>query len=358
MKKVLSICLALMMPVFMFAAEEAEYPVKRTVEVNSFWSNWFIQADGGAQLGLPAVDGTNAFNTLTPSVSLSVGKWFTPSIGTRVQFNAGHYSTNEATDFNVNAQLGGSAYADVMFNLSNMLCGYDRHVWNVIPYVGFGRCATENSYKNWGEWSWNAGLDNHFRVSNRLLIDLDLYVRRFNGYNSVTDLTLNGSNVRNWNCGAEVGLVVELGNNKWNHAADAEAMAFMYGAQISVLQETIERLANHNKHLEDLLGRKPTEVVKETVRYQNGEYTPVWFAFDSAELTDEAKKDLDLVPTEKEVSVVGYASPEGEEQYNKDLSLRRAQAVADYLKGRGVNVTNVAGLGEAVPEISRVVVVR
>ena len=45
------------------------------------------------------------------------------------------------------------------------------------------------------------------------------------------------------------------------------------------------------------------------------------------------------------VKVVAYASPEGTESYNKKLSQRRANAVADYLRAKGVTVTEVYGAG-------------
>ena len=59
--------------------------------------------------------------------------------------------------------------------------------------------------------------------------------------------------------------------------------------------------------------------------------------------TDASKKTLDNVPAGLTVNVYGAASPEGTTRHNLKLSENRAKAVAEYLKGRGVKVNEVAG---------------
>lgn len=346
----------------------AEYPVKaNSVQTNNFWSNWFVGVSGGSQVSIGGAGDSFSdmgldFGTHVPTVTVNVGKWFTPVFGAKANFNLGHWAAVDAVDYDVNAQLGGSAYADLMLNLSSWVGKYGKqHVYECVPYVGFGRITTQDACQtdSWKTqyWSWNVGLDNQFRVANRLLVDLDLYMRRFNEF-GVPGAGWAAYSGRNWNLGAQVGLVCELGNNKWEGAVDGNALFALSAVEIAALNESLRNAEAENARLRELLGRKPTEIIKETVRYQRGECMPVWFAFDSAELTDVAKRDLDCVNTEDEVVVAGYASPEGTEEYNKELSLRRAQAVADYLTARGVKVKEVVGMGETVPEISRVVVIR
>jgi outer membrane protein OmpA-like peptidoglycan-associated protein len=70
----------------------------------------------------------------------------------------------------------------------------------------------------------------------------------------------------------------------------------------------------------------------------------VYFPFDSAELTPVARKTLDnCVKALKdnprvEVVLMGYASPEGTDEYNLKLSGRRALAVKEYLVKGGIEV--------------------
>lgn len=84
--------------------------------------------------------------------------------------------------------------------------------------------------------------------------------------------------------------------------------------------------------------------------------TDVLFDFDKAELKDTGRQKLDELTGQikdarvDEIAVVGHADRIGSENYNEKLSAARAQAVKDYLAGRGAS-TNVTaqGKGEAEP---------
>ena len=120
--------------------------------------------------------------------------------------------------------------------------------------------------------------------------------------------------------------------------------------------------------LEDLLNTsvatvtREVEVVKYVDRVVNNNNitvvkgdTYVLFAWNSAELDATAKTTLDKVSGT--VTVVAYASPEGTESYNKELSQRRANAVADYLRAKGVTVTEAYGAGVNGNTSNRVAIV-
>lgn len=84
----------------------------------------------------------------------------------------------------------------------------------------------------------------------------------------------------------------------------------------------------------------------------------VLFEFDEAALTSVAEQTLtDLVPViddrlaGNEIRVVGHTDAKGDDQYNLDLSTRRAEAVRDYLSGlidADIDFV-VEGRGEAEP---------
>lgn len=59
---------------------------------------------------------------------------------------------------------------------------------------------------------------------------------------------------------------------------------------------------------------------------------------------------LDSLP-EVSVEIQGHTDEKGPQLYNKELSLQRAKAVADFLKGKGINRqrVKVTGLGESYP---------
>ena len=88
-------------------------------------------------------------------------------------------------------------------------------------------------------------------------------------------------------------------------------------------------------------------------------FSDVHFAHDSAELDGEASSILDESGSalrdrlDERVLVVGHADATGEEDYNLELSLRRARAVRDYLVGNfpglGQDRFRIAGAGESQP---------
>ena len=83
---------------------------------------------------------------------------------------------------------------------------------------------------------------------------------------------------------------------------------------------------------------------------------PTTFAFDSAELTAEDKKNLDVIierlkanPNEK-VLVKGYADSQGNAAYNVDLSQRRARAVQAYLVANGICAKRISVTGKGATD--------
>jgi outer membrane protein OmpA-like peptidoglycan-associated protein len=84
------------------------------------------------------------------------------------------------------------------------------------------------------------------------------------------------------------------------------------------------------------------------------------FVTDSAELTSESKSILDTVAgslrewSEVHVEVEGHTDSVADRAYNKDLSQRRAEAVRDYLIGKGISASRLRakGYGEDRPVAS------
>lgn len=80
----------------------------------------------------------------------------------------------------------------------------------------------------------------------------------------------------------------------------------------------------------------------------------VYFEFNSSALTASAKTKLNTLAAGLKsrkvaaVSIVGFADEIGSDSYNQRLSEKRANAVAAYLRGKGIKVTGkseVRGLG-------------
>jgi len=86
------------------------------------------------------------------------------------------------------------------------------------------------------------------------------------------------------------------------------------------------------------------------------------FDFDKAVLKPEGKKSIHDIDTDIQsskskvidIKVVGYTDSIGTEAYNEQLSVRRANAVKDYMVSEGVDpgIIDVNGMGEADPVAS------
>lgn len=116
----------------------------------------------------------------------------------------------------------------------------------------------------------------------------------------------------------------------------------------SALEEARDRIAALEAQNAEL-SKRPTETYnvvketnKETVVYSQDIFT-VSFLQNSAELTQDAKNILDKVGASLPVKVIGSTSPEGSTRRNSELSVQRANAVAKYLKSRGVKVVSAEG---------------
>jgi OOP family OmpA-OmpF porin len=82
------------------------------------------------------------------------------------------------------------------------------------------------------------------------------------------------------------------------------------------------------------------------------------FDFDQAVLRAEDKQRLDAavaqlktLPEDATIQVTGYTDSVGSEEYNQELSMRRAQAAQEYLVSNGVDQKRIvlSGMGESNP---------
>ncbi|MCJ7553080.1 MAG: OmpA family protein [Ignavibacteriaceae bacterium] len=86
----------------------------------------------------------------------------------------------------------------------------------------------------------------------------------------------------------------------------------------------------------------------------------ILFAFDSSTLQPQAKTNIyklaDILKKypDSNILVTGHTDSDGSDQYNQDLSERRAKSVSDYAMLQGVNSSrlSIIGLGETEPVAS------
>ncbi len=122
-------------------------------------------------------------------------------------------------------------------------------------------------------------------------------------------------------------------------------------SKFKILLEEIENYIDNPKQ-----EPKPEVVIKEP----QFEYYEVFFAFNSGQLNNKGEADiikildyLSSLKTDYKVLVVGKADRVGDNLYNKNLALRRAKLVRDYLVNNGIteSIVQFRSLGEDLPDI-------
>ena len=108
-----------------------------------------------------------------------------------------------------------------------------------------------------------------------------------------------------------------------------------------------------------ILPRGPAVTARELCRLQFGEFEPgpIYFEESGTRLRTSAFPELDriimLADTcrDASVTITGHTDASGDETFNRQLSLRRARAVASYLAERGILTDNMitVGAGSSMP---------
>ncbi|MDO6391997.1 OmpA family protein [Pontibacter sp. BT731] len=146
--------------------------------------------------------------------------------------------------------------------------------------------------------------------------------------------------------GAVVGGII--GNRMGNTAAGAIIGAAVGGATGAVIGRRMDKQA---EELEKSMENAKIERVGEAIRinFDSG----ILFAVNSAELSANAKKDIDgLVTTLQKyegtnIIIEGHTDNTGSRELNQGLSERRAQAVANYARTKGVDASRMQAKGYA-----------
>lgn len=331
------------------SVEVVEVPTEKySVQTNKFWNNWFIQANGSFNafyssqekgLGLDASPLKGFRKDF--GFSAAVGKWFTPGLGLRTKFN-GIWGKSVISE-EKNTMDYWNLHEDVMFNLSNIFCGYNqKRVWNFIPYIGAG--VARNCSDNLYGMTYNAGILNTFRLNNYLAINFELAAMfaesDFDGFDS---------HYRGF-CGfdkafsAEIGLTINLGKTGFKNTPDVDAIMALNAAQMDALNAALADQQAENAKLKNELAKKPKEVVKTNTVYKaTGAPQSVFFNIGSSKLVSKKEivnlESIANVAKENDVKVyvAGYAdSATGSAAYNQKLSEKRAETVAAELEKLGV----------------------
>mgnify|MGYP002855959573 CR=1 FL=1 len=248
------------------SAQDSETPEDRySVSTNSFWSNWFIQADLAANSFYG--DRMNTVQNLSGSpfkgyrtsfgLTASLGKWFTPGLGLRTSLDGFWGRRVVSADAGHNASRFWTLSEHVLFNLSNMVAGYsETRRWNFIPYAGFG--LGRNMSRNTYAMGIHLGLLNQWKLSQRLALNLDcswgISEPDFDGAGGYLDG--RGLHTKDQQLSLRLGVTYDLGSKRFQPVPDINTLNIITESQIDALNAQLADEQAENERLRQLLQEK------------------------------------------------------------------------------------------------------
>ena len=348
MKKML---IALAMVSLSATAFAQGYPTEKfSVATNSFWSNWFLSVHAlDASYSIAGAD-QGLYKAPMWGGAVALGKWFTPGMGLRAKGTFGKFHNGEWLKAGkANHVKYYNVEADVLFNLSNLFCGYsESRVWNVIPYVSanfFHKYTHQTT-----DFGIGGGIISTWKLTKHLNLDIEASYKQIKGSEPVNLNPMNNNRV----FALEAGLTFNLGKATWNKTPDIDAIMAANQSQLDALNAALSNAQAENARLKELLAQKPKEtiVTKEVTKLAT---TPVSVFFNINRTKIASKKDLvnveQLANYAKEnncnIVVTGYAdSATGSVERNQKLSEGRAEAVKNALVDMGVDASKITTVAQ------------
>ncbi len=304
---------------------------KTSFEANPFWHNWFISANFGANaLFAEGTKDANFKNTLTFMPVLSVGKWFNPWWGVRLQGGGGSLHGFQNNGASMQHLHYAYAHADFMLGLINFFAKYkENRKFDLVPYVGIGGMTRKKDQS----FTVNAGLQARYAVSERFDVNVE-----FAGMLLDDDLVVKGGFPNDGIGGVTAGITYRFKNRKFRQAVNREVVdkVFEDNAYLKNRVKQLENRAPEVKVVEKEVIREQKVAPEGDVYSQmsfvipfnlnngqvQGMYSPMLW---NVSKFMKAHPDLKIV-------ITGYADKSGNNEVNQRISKERANSVANILQ--------------------------
>ena len=320
--------------------------VRGPYETNGFWSNWFIGVGAGVN---SLYDTVLDFGVGGLATDVTVGKWFTPSVGARVGWRGIQNSYTPRDGSSAISFDQHYFHADALWNISNALGGYkETRFWEFIPYLHFGVVRFDSSW----DYAGGFGLINDFRLGKHVDFFIDCAAVMTYGYMfSAGKFTLPVS--------ATAGFIFNFGRSNFDRHSSVTPVVVplpFTADEYNSLKARVAELEKENAALksevEALRNRKPETVYVEKSTVEASART--FFDLNSSVISAREKAHLDyfaaevIAKTDKTFSIKGYGdSATGSAAANDRISQARANAVKDYLvKNCGIDASRLNAVGE------------
>lgn len=330
----------------LFAAAAMAVSVNaQTVTESKTFDNFYIGINGGAQV---KTTGESWMNNLNSNAGLRIGRWFTPVFGLaaegNVYFNDHYMPQSKTVARYMNVGLIGTV------NLSNWFAGYkgEPRLFEVVPVYGFGWGHTFGTDENYNVLTSKAGIDFTFNLGKAKA--WQVYVEpsmnwSLNGYGyEGVAYNINKSAFQ-----LNAGIVYKFKNSNGSHnftiaqlrdQNEIDGLNSQINSLRSDLNDKDAQLSAKDKQIKDLqnaldeCNKKPKYVkpatatnLQPTVLFRQGKAVVDKSQMPNIELIAQYMKNH----PEAKVEIKGYASPEGNKDFNQALSQKRADAVKNVL---------------------------
>lgn len=328
MKKIFIIALTAVFTVMSASAQESDKDY-----ISEFTPSWFVNVQGGIQM--PYTPGDRG-DLLSPAFSLNVGRNVNRYVSTRIGIE-GAYSRYkdlyEADQYNRFTYATGSF--DAMLNLTSVFCK-ENHPLNffVLGGVGLNWSGAETTNSSRFSPNLRLGAQLDWRLSKNFAINLEY--RADNTNDQFNSRLTTGSH--DWYSAILFGVSLVL--------PDSKGAVKDNSAELDALNKRINELQAENEALKN---RKPeVKEVTKTVVEKEAILPNVFFKVSSSKISLQQKGNVKLIADylkqnpDAKITVTGYASPEGNKNFNQKLSEKRANAVSNMLiKTYGISADRI-----------------
>ena len=336
------------------------------VEGGGFWDNWFMGYRSGATMKM---SGAPFIKSARPVFGLSIGKQWTPILGTEIQGLGYINTTGSKTLFDAS-----EVALITNMNLMNLFGGYEGtpRVFEIETATGFGWLHHYmNGPGDTNDLSARVGLNLNFNLGESKAWTFGIrpaLVYNLTGNFPQEKLAFDKDRAR---FEVLVGFTYHFANSDGQRhfamatVTDPLVLAAM-NEEINVLRETVEaqeaaivasaiEIADLQSSLDECQtaakqSAQPavTNILESIVSFPFNESVVQPSQMPTIERVASYLKDNPSV----NVVINGYASPEGTEEYNLKLSQRRADAMKDILVGKyGIDASRIEAIGHGIGDI-------
>lgn len=336
---------------------------QQALEAPSFCDNWSVGIEGGGVT--PLTDGSSFIGDMRGGFGLHVQKAITPVFALGVEgaayINTSYGFSSTAID---NSYVG--AYGSI--NLFNLFGGYNCagrfFDMEVQAGAGWGHAYVDGEYDH-NYFVTKAGVNFNFNVCKNLTLSVRPAVL-WNMSDAGVSQATAAYNKETSGFQIFAGVAYNFGEGFKCAEIKNQSEIDALNAKINDLRGKIDACAAANnaavaqaaalaKELEACKNRKPEQIVVEKTNNNLQSVRYIFFKVGSSKVTADQKPNVEMVAKylnkrpDAKVVIKGYASPDGNAEFNKKLAAARAESVKEMLiKKYGIAADRITAQGEGI----------